>query len=145
MATGPETYAEVRRVLDHPVEAVWPLIASFGGLELWVAGVTACRVDGEGPGAVRVLTLGDRVTRERLDAIDPVDHRLRYRILPPHALPARDVASEISLVAVDAGRTEMVWRSQATQFDIPPEQLGDRIEAFYQLSIDGLVRLLDRG
>lgn len=145
MATGPRTYAEVRRVLDHPIQAVWPLIASFGGLERWAAGVVACSVQGEGPGAVRTLALGDRVARERLEAIDPDAHRLRYRILQPHALPASDVTSEISLTALDDGRTEMVWRSQAAQFEVPPEQIGARIERFYALSIDGLRRLLDQG
>lgn len=145
MTTGPETYAQVRRVLDHPIQAVWSHIASFGGLERWVAGVVACRVDGAGPGAVRTLELGDRAACERLEAIDPEGHRLRYRILPPHALPARDVTSEIRLTALEDGRTEMIWRSEASGFDVPPEQLGARIERFYDLSIDGLRRLLDGG
>ena len=142
MTTAPETYACVRRTLEHPIDAIWSRLESFGGLELWVAGVKTCRVQGHGVGAIRTLELGDRVARERLEAIDAVAHRLRYRILPPHALPARDVCSEVGLVALDGGRTEMTWRSEAAGFTIPAAQLGARIEGFYQASIDGLDRLI---
>jgi len=145
MTTAPMTYACVRRTLDHPIEAVWIRIAAFGGIDLWVAGVEACRVEGEGVGAIRTLTLGDRTAREQLEAVDAAGHRLRYRILPPHALPAREVCSEIGLTALGDSRTEMTWRSEATAFTVPAEQLGARIERFYDLSIDGLVRLLEEG
>jgi uncharacterized protein YndB with AHSA1/START domain len=129
-------------MLDHPIEAVWTCVAAFDGIERWAAGVEACRVEGQGVGAIRTVKLGDRVAREQLEAIDAADRRLRYRILPPHALPAEDVCSEICLTALDDGRTEMVWRSQATGFTVPANQLGARIERFYDLSIDGLARLL---
>jgi hypothetical protein len=145
MTTEPRTYARVCRTLDHPIEAVWRRVAAFGGIDRWVAGVEACRVEGDGVGAIRTVELGDRVARERLEAIDAAGRRLRYRILPPHALPARDVCSEISLTALDDGRTEMTWRSDATGFTVPAEQLGARIERFYDLSIDGLARLLREG
>jgi hypothetical protein len=145
VTAAPETYACVRRTLEHPIAVIWPRLASFGGLELWVAGVETCRVEGHGVGAIRTLGLGDRVARERLEAIDADMYWLRYQILPPHALPARDVRSEIGLGALDAGRTEMTWRSEAAGFTIPAEQLGARIERFYHLSIDGLDRLLREG
>jgi hypothetical protein len=145
MTTTPVTYADVRAVIDHPVGRVWPLIADFGGLAAWAAGVTGCTLDGEGPGAVRTVALGDRVARERLEAIDPVRHWLRYHILPPHAMPADDVYSDISLTAIGKDRTEIRWSSEASGFAVPPEQIGARIEGFYGKSIEGLRRLLDRG
>jgi hypothetical protein len=141
MAAGAIIYADVHAILDHPIEAVWPVIAAFGGLDRWAAGVSDCRVEGEGAGAIRTVSLGDRQARERLEAIDPLDHRLRYHILPPHAMPAGNVYSEISLTALD-GRTEVRWRSEATDFTIPPEQLGAAIETFYRRSLDGLERML---
>jgi len=145
MTTALKTYACVRRTLEHPIDAVWSRLATFGGLEQWVAGVETCRVEGQGVGAIRTLELGDRVARERLEAIDAAAHWLRYQILPPHALPAWDVCSEIGLVALDGGRAEMTWFSEAAAFTIPAERLGARIERFYHLSIDGLDRLLREG
>ncbi|ABQ67396.1 hypothetical protein Swit_1029 [Rhizorhabdus wittichii RW1] len=145
MTTTPVTYADVRAVIDHPVERVWPLIADFGGLSAWAAGVTGCTLEGEGPGAVRRVALGDRVAHERLEAIDPARHWLRYHIVPPHAMPADDVYSDIFLTSIEKNRTEIRWSSEASGFGIPPEQLGARIEGFYGKSIEGLRRLLDRG
>lgn len=145
MTTTRLTYANVRAVIDHPIEQVWAPIAHFGGLERWAAGVSACELAGEGVGAVRTVHLGDRSARERLEAVDPISYRLRYHILPPHAMPAEDVYSEIILTTIGNDRTQMVWRSEASDFSIPPDELGARIETFYSKSIDGLKRLLDSG
>ena len=145
MTTTRVTYADVRAVIDYPIEQVWALIACFGGLERWAAGVSACELEGNGVGAVRTVHLGNRSARERLEAIDPNSYRLRYHILPPHAMPAEDVYSEIILTAIGSDRTEMVWRSEASDFAIPPDELGARIETFYGKSIEGLKRLLDGG
>lgn len=145
MTTARVTYADVRAVIEHPIDRVWAPIARFGGLEHWAAGVSVCELEGKGVGAVRTVHLGDRSARERLEAIDPVMHRLRYHILPPHAMPAEDVYSEIILTAIGKDRTEIVWRSEAAGFSIPPEELGARIGKFYSKSIDGLKRLLDGG
>jgi len=132
-------------VLDHPIEKVWPIIAAFGGLDRWAAGVTGCTVQGEGPGAIRTVSLGERQARERLETIDPSSHKLRYHILPPHAMPARNVFSEIRLTALDDGRTEIRWRSEATDFGVPSEQVGAGIEKFYRRSLEGLDRMLREG
>lgn len=143
MTTTPVTYANVRAVIDHPIDRVWPVIADFGGLAAWASGVTGCTLEGEGPGAVRSVALGDRIAQERLEAIEPDRHRLRYHVVPPHAMPAENVYSDISLTAIDTNRTEILWMSEASDFGISPEQLGARIEGFYSKSIEGLKRLLD--
>ncbi|KQX19561.1 MULTISPECIES: SRPBCC family protein [unclassified Sphingomonas] len=143
MTTTPVAYANVRAAVDHPIDRVWPVIADFGGLAAWGAGVTGCTLEGEGPGAVRSVSLGDRIAHERLEAIAPDRHWLRYHIVPPHAMPAENVYSDISLTAIDTNRTEILWVSEATGFGIPPEQLGARIEGFYSRSIEGLKKLLD--
>ena len=145
MTTDTVTYADVRVALDHPVGAVWAMVAAFGRIDRWAAGVLACTADGEGPGMIRTVSLAGRQVRERLEAIDPAAHSLRYQILPPHGLPAREVRGEITLVALDGGGVEMRWRSEATDFAVPPEQLGARIEDFYRHSIEGLDRMLRGG
>jgi hypothetical protein len=137
------TYASVRAVLDHPIETVWTRIAAFSGLEGWADGVSACSVEGEGVGAVRTVTRNGFSVRERLEAIDPAAHMLRYQILQPHPLPADVVHGNVILWALEEGRTEILWRSDAADFKVPPEALGARIEAFYAASIEGLRRSLD--
>lgn len=136
------TYADVMVRLDHPMDAVWAAVADFGGIGLWAAGVSGCTADGDGPGAIRTISLSERQVREQLEAIDPVARRLRYRILPPHSLPAADVWGEIKLTPLADGAVEMRWRSEATDLSVPAEQLGARIEDFYRRSIESLDRML---
>ncbi len=145
MTSSSITYASVRAELDHPIETVWAMIATFGGLEGWADSVSACSVDGAGVGAVRTVVRNGNGVQERLEAIDPVGHMLRYQILPPHRLPAQAVHGNVILRPLGAGRTEMVWRSDATDFTVPPAEIGARIEAFYAASIEGLRRVLDAG
>ena len=142
MATGSVEYARVSQVLEHPVDRVWAALAAFGGLERLADGVTGCAVEGEGVGAVRTVTRNGAAVRERLDRVDPVERQIAYTILPPHPLPAADVRGLIVLTAVGPERTEIVWRSEAREFQVPPGALGARIEHFYAASIEGLDRLL---
>ncbi len=142
MTSSSITYASVTAELDHPIETIWARIAAFGGLEDWAEGVSACSVEGAGVGAVRTVVRGGSSVRERLEAIDPIGHMLRYQILPPHRLPAEVVHGNVLLRALGDGRTELVWRSDARDFTVAPEVIGARIEAFYATSIEGLKRVL---
>jgi len=145
MATTPITYANISTILDHPIEAVWGHVAAFGGLEHWADGVSDCSVEGNGAGAIRTVVRNGGSVRERLEAIDPRTHMIRYQILPPHPLPADEVHGNIILRAIGPEATELVWRSDAIDFRVPPEALGARIEQFYRDSAEGLRRLLDGG
>lgn len=145
MTTIPMTYVSIEAMIDQPIDLVWPAVAAFGELDRWAAGVTGCKIEGAGIGAIRTVSIGDRQARERLEAIDPASHRLTYHVLEPHSMPARNVVSTIELTAMEGNRTAMVWRSQASDFDIPPEKVGERIGAFYAASIEGLKRMLAEG
>jgi hypothetical protein len=142
MATGGIEYAYISVILDHPVDRVWACAGQFGGLDRWADGVSECAVAGEGIGAVRTVTRHGRTVREQLDRIDPAGYEISYLILEPHAMPASNVRGTIKLRSLDDGRTEIVWRSHATDFQVPHEALGQRIGQFYAASIDGLNRLL---
>lgn len=142
MTTALEIYARVEKEIAQPIERVWAIVSAFGGLERWAPGVTACTVEGAGVGAIRTVVLGDRDARERLELLDPVAHKIRYHILPPHQMPADNVHGEMTLTPIGGDRTRIVWQSEANDFRVPPEQIGARIEAFYAGSIEGLVRLL---
>lgn len=138
MATGSVEYARVEAVVDQPLPQVWAIVGAFGGLEHWADGVTACAVDGD----VRNVTRNGSTVRERLERRDGRAHEISYTILAPHPLPADNVQGIITLSALGPDRTGIVWRSEASDFQVPPAALGARIEQFYAASIDGLVRLL---
>jgi hypothetical protein len=136
-------YARVSAILNHPADRVWAHAGQFGGLEHWAAGVSDGAVAGDGVGAVRTVTVNGRIVREQLDRIDPAAHEISYLILEPHAMPARNVRGTLSLRPLADGRTEVIWCSHATDFQVPQAALGERIEQFYSASILGLNRLLN--
>ena len=145
MSTGSIEYARVERVIDHPIAKVWAIAGTFGGVESWIDGVTACAVEGEGIGAIRTVTRNGNSVREQLDRHDPEIHEISYAILDPHPMPAANVRGTIILAAAGEGRTRILWCSHASDFTMPPEALGERISAFYAASVDGLDRLLSAG
>jgi hypothetical protein len=145
ISTGGIEYARVSAILDHPIDRVWAKAGEFGGLEHWADGISLCAVAGEGVGAVRTVTHHGRIVREQLDRIDVAAHEISYLILEPHAMPARNVRGTISLRPLEDGRTEFTWCSHASDFEIPHQALGQRIQQFYAASIEGLDRLLSAG
>ena len=50
---------------------MWSFIGDFGGLARWHPKVQACRVEGSGLGALRIVTLDGWSATERLTAFEP--------------------------------------------------------------------------
>jgi hypothetical protein len=139
------TYASVTELIDQPIDAVWPVIAAFGGVEHWIPGITACTVEGSGVGAVRTVVSHGNSVQERIEALDDEARLLRYHILPPHSVPVDGLHGNIRLAAIDDTTTELTWWSDATQFHAPQDVVSARIETFYRRSIEGLRALLAAG
>ena len=75
----------IRKTLAVGSDRVWTAIAGVGGLDRWFPIISACRVEGEGVGALRILTLRDGgEMRDWIVEIDDAARRLRYerRVLP---------------------------------------------------------------
>jgi len=142
MTSPAVTYVSVTALIEQPIAKVWPVIAAFGGVQHWIAGVTDCTVEGSGVGMVRTVHANGTSVRERVEAIDRDAHVLRYLILPPHSVPVDDLHGNIALRAVDDRVTEMTWSSDATRFHAPQDAVAARIDAFYRRSIEGLRDLL---
>ena len=134
-------YARVMRDIAQPAERVWAEVRAFGSIALWVAGVSDCVLEnGDGLGAVRVVSLGGRQVRERLLAIDEAGRRLTYAVLPPHGLAASEVISTIVVGSIDAARARVTWFSEA-DLDSAAPALTDRIEGFFAASLANLEQL----
>jgi hypothetical protein len=142
MQNGCVEYARVVRVLAREPEAIWQVIADFGGIARWIDGVSACEVSGTGVGAIRTVAIKDRQVRERLRMSDHARRVFAYEILPPHSLPASFIVSTIELSAAGPGSTRIVWRSEAV-LNVDAEILRAAIEPFFAASLINLQRLLD--
>ena len=133
----------INKSIGAPAEKVWAAIEGIGGLDRWFPIIEACRVEGAGVGAVRVLTLagGAGEMRDRIVEIAPQQMRLRYHRthLP---FPVSDYFGEVQVLAEAPGRARLVW---TVRFEAVPEE-RDPIRALLQGAIsegvDGLAREL---
>jgi hypothetical protein len=128
-----------------PAGAVWATVADFGTVDGYLPSVAACRLEGSGIGARRVLTTtdGGRVVSELIE-LDEERMVMGYRIVES-ALPFEDYTSRVSVRAVDTNRCLVTWSS--TLRPLPPRDgepaldvesfLRDQLES----GIEGLQRL----
>lgn len=117
-----------RRVAASP-DAVWTVLADFGGIARWATNVDhSCllRADDPGPGLVRRVQTGRTTLLETVEAWD-AGTRLAYRIegLPP---VVRSVRNEWRLDPSDGGTT-VTLRTTVDAGPRPPQQLIARLVA----------------
>ena len=74
------TKVTIAKKMAVPSSKAWAAVSRIGRLEVWFPTIAACRVEGDGVGAHRYLTLkrgGDIV--DRVVDIDPARRRLTYQ------------------------------------------------------------------
>lgn len=123
--------ADIRRAktIAAPVDAVWTVLADFGGLSSWAPNVDhSCLLDGSGEriaaGTSRRVQIGRNALVERItEAVAPVS--LSYDIEGlPRAL--RHVANRWELRPAGDGRTEVMLTSTVSVGGNPVARLAEK-------------------
>lgn len=128
----------ITKRLDASAERAWAAIAGIGGLDRWFPIISACRVEGAGVGAARImrLTTGEEM-RDRIVEIDAGARRLRYE-RPQHPFPAKDYAGVVEIREDGASQSVLSW---TVRFDVAAEhrdELIALIETAISDGVDGL-------
>ncbi|MFN0042959.1 MAG: SRPBCC family protein [Alphaproteobacteria bacterium] len=92
--------ARVTGRIGAPATKVWVLAGDFDALPRWIPGIVASRVEGEGIGQVRHLTIvrrGRQFAVERLETRDDAAFRLSYSIVES-SLPVTEYTSFFRLI-----------------------------------------------
>ena len=97
----------VTREFDHPAQKVWSLISDFGNTS-WMPAGTECRLEGEGPGMIRHIGVGDSTLPETLESVDDATKTLVYTIPGELPFPASDYRSTMIVREAGAG-CELDW------------------------------------
>ncbi len=116
---------------DLPVsaEGVWSYIGDFGGLARWHPRVRACRVEGSGIGALRIVSLDGWSATERLTAFDPASFTLSYELIACERPLMIGVMGTMRLQPLGDDCCRIVWSSQ-----LPPDasaELEPLLRAYY--------------
>lgn len=132
------TTVTIRKSAPVPLDQAWAAIRAIGGLDRWFPIIEARRVEGEGAGAIRIMTLagGAGEMRDRITEIDDAAQRLRYdRFASP--FPVRSYIGTVDVRAAD-GETEICW---AVVFEAAPDA-AEQVAALVEGAIgDGIAGL----
>jgi hypothetical protein len=128
--------AIVKKVNVHPDDA-WAAIRQFGRLDVWFPSMSACRIEGEGVGAVRHLTLdgGLGEITDHLVFIDDEERRLTYR-RTESPFPVTSYVGNVEVFKSFDSLTVVVW---TVDFESAP----DVSELVAELLRDGISAGLD--
>ena len=118
---------------------VWALVSEFNGLPSWLPPVAASATDGEGVGAVRLVTLQDGAqVKERLEAFDPGAMSYTYSMTDMGPLPIGSYESTVVVTADGSGCT-MSWTATFEPAGAPEEEVAGMIGGLYDSGL-GSVR-----
>ncbi|MFI3219145.1 MAG: SRPBCC family protein, partial [Methylococcales bacterium] len=70
----------ITKKLNVPADVVWQAIRNIGRLDVWFPIIESCRVEGEGQGALRYMTIvnGGGEIKDTIEEIDDANRRLVY-------------------------------------------------------------------
>ncbi len=113
--------------IDRPAEEVWALAGDFGGLDGWMPGVDACRVEGD----TRVLEVFGMEITERLVRRDDAARLLEYSIVDS-PLNTESHLGRIE-VHVQGDGSQVSWH-----VEVSPDHLTDILVGTYQQALDAM-------
>lgn len=106
--------AHVRETIAAPADRVWALLTDFANPQRLAPSIEACEATGSGAGATRVIRARGLVIRERLEVLDPANHRFSYRVLAsgdPSTPGVSDYVATVVIHPVSPETTEIEWSS----------------------------------
>ena len=129
----------ITKKLNVPVDMVWDAISKIGRLDVWFPIIETCRVEGQGSGAVRRMTLvnGGGEIKDTIEDVDPVRRRLVY-LRPISPFPVTHYRGTVEVLESYDGLGVMVW---TIDFESNPEDaqsVADIVKGAIGDGIDGM-------
>ncbi|SLN49695.1 SRPBCC family protein [Oceanibacterium hippocampi] len=123
----------VTAVMPADVDTVWGLIGGFNDLPRWNPRVSESRMDGEGVGAIRVLTLANGGSiSERLEAEDNAGRAYRYSIVEA-PLPVQNYVGRLGAEPAGPNSTTVTWSAEFDPADgVPEEKAIEIIDSMFR-------------
>jgi hypothetical protein len=120
---------------------VWETVGDFNGLPKFVEAATHSRVDGEGVGARRTISLPDGAEIvEKLESMDVEGKAYSYSIVSG-PLPVEGYVANMKLKAVRDNECEFEWSSTFEPKGASEAVAREAIEGVYQMGFAGLKKL----
>lgn len=130
------TKQPIVRKLTVPAERVWDAIRSIGRLDVWFPFIEICRVEGDGPGALRFMTIANNggEIQDTIESIDDTERRLVYR-RPVSPFPVTDYTGTVEVFTSYDGLGIVVW---TIDFESKSKDATGLAELVYGAITDGI-------
>lgn len=136
------TTVAIAKKLTIPSDKAWEAIGQIGRLDVWFPSIATCRVDGDGVGAHRYMTLkrGGDIT-DRIVDINQASRRLTYeRVRSP--FPVSSYTGTVEVFESFDSRAIVVW---TIDFESEPKDsaaVAEGLRAGIGAGVDGLEKHL---
>ncbi|MDX1915921.1 MAG: SRPBCC family protein [Methylophilus sp.] len=114
-----QTKQPITKKINVPAEKAWEAISNIGRLDVWFSFLDSCRVEGNGLGARRYMTIANN-GGEIHDIIEEIDHasrRLVY-VRPVSPFPVSHYRGTVEVFKSYDGLAVVVW---TIDFESKPE------------------------
>ncbi|MGZ5076202.1 MAG: SRPBCC family protein [Methylobacter sp.] len=133
------TKQAITKKLNVPAEKVWEAISKIGRLDVWFPFIETCKVQGEGPGAVRYMTIADNGgdIKDTIEEIDPENRRLVY-LRPVSPFPVSYYKGTVEVFTSYDGLGIVAW---TIDFESNPEHsasVAELVQSAIGAGIDGM-------
>jgi hypothetical protein len=133
------TKQAVTKKINVPSDKVWDAISKIGRLDVWFPFIETCKVEGDGPGAVRYMTIADNGgdIKDTIEEIDSKNRRLIY-LRPISPFPVSYYKGTVEVFTSYDGLGIVVW---TIDFESKPEDsaaVAELVQSAIGAGIDGM-------
>lgn len=132
------TKQPITKKLNVPTDVVWSAIRNIGRLDVWFPIIETCRVEGEGPGALRYMTVaGGGEIKDTIEEIDDIGMKLVY-LRPVSPFPVTYYKGTVEVFKSYDGLGIVVW---TIDFESQPEataSVAELVRGAISEGIDGM-------
>jgi hypothetical protein len=133
------TKQAITKKLNVPSGKVWDAISKIGRLDVWFPIIETCRVEGNGPGALRYMTIanGGGDIKDTIEEIDHKNMRLVY-LRPVSPFPVTYYKGTVEVFKSYDGLGIVVW---TIDFESKPEDsaaVAELVKGAISAGIDGM-------
>ncbi|EGW21943.1 MAG: SRPBCC family protein [Methylobacter sp.] len=133
------TKQAITKKLNVPSEKVWEAISKIGRLDVWFPFIETCKVEGDGPGALRYMTIADGGgdIKDTIEEIDPKKMKLIY-LRPISPFPVTYYKGTVEVFTSYDGLGIVVWTIDFESKSEDSASVAEIIQSAISAGIDGM-------
>jgi len=133
------TKQAITKKLNVPSEKVWEAISKIGRLDVWFPFIETCKVEGDGPGALRYMTIADGGgdIKDTIEEIDSKNMKLIY-LRPISPFPVTYYKGTVEVFTSYDGLGIVVWTIDFESKSEDSASVAEIIQSAISAGIDGM-------